>query len=101
MQMEMSSSFYYSTNEGRGAWVEAIEFLNKQEPLAAFQLHNGLSKAALDHAIDLANHNLMGTTIGLFRTYRIRWILHARPNYTLLSVYDRVHWGERGSGIRL
>ncbi len=29
----------YSTNEGNGAWKEAIEFLKKQQPLAPFILN--------------------------------------------------------------
>lgn len=60
-EIQMSPSFYYSTNEGKGAWTEAIQFLSKQKPLQPLTLHKGLSMASTDHAVDLANHNLAGT----------------------------------------
>jgi uncharacterized protein YkwD len=51
--MPLKPNCNYSTNEGKGAWTEAIAFLEKQAPLPPFQLHKGLSLAAEDHALDM------------------------------------------------
>jgi uncharacterized protein YkwD len=50
----------YSTNEGKGAWTEAIAFLEKQAPLPAFKIHKGLSLAAEDHALDMEKTGIFG-----------------------------------------
>jgi uncharacterized protein YkwD len=56
----MTPSFFYSTNEGKGAWEEAITFLKKQKPIAPLNLHTGLSKASIEHVVDLAKNNKTG-----------------------------------------
>lgn len=50
------------TREGKKAWQETIAFLKKQAPLPAFTLHLGLCLSAMDHAIDLVEHDLFGHT---------------------------------------
>jgi hypothetical protein len=84
IQMEMGPNFYYSTNEGRGAWVEAIQFLNNQKSLPPMSLHSGLCKAAAVHAVDLANNNLMGISPIRLRTHRLRRVFNAITHQTLL-----------------
>lgn len=69
MQIEMAPRSYYNTNEGKGAWQEAIAYLEKKKPIAPLALHAGLSKASLEHVNDLAVNNLMGTNISNFRSY--------------------------------
>lgn len=50
----------YSTNEGQGAWKEAYSFLMSQKPLPPFALNAGLTLAAEDHAIDMAQTGIFG-----------------------------------------
>jgi uncharacterized protein YkwD len=40
------------TNEGRAAWVEAIEEIRKAKPISALAWSDGLALAAHDHCND-------------------------------------------------
>jgi uncharacterized protein YkwD len=50
----------YETIEGQSVWQEAKEFLINQKPLRPFEQHQGLSKAAQDHASDIMRSNSSG-----------------------------------------
>lgn len=50
------------TNEGKAAYLEAIEFLKKQEPLGELQYDEYLSMACQDHAIDIGEKGITGHT---------------------------------------
>jgi hypothetical protein len=50
----------YKTYEGRKAWIEAIEFLSKQQQLHPMTIHSGLCKCAQLHAVDLSRNNMTG-----------------------------------------
>lgn len=52
----------YSTNEGKGAWIECKQELDSMQPLPAFKLSKSLSLAAEDHAADMAAHKFQGHT---------------------------------------
>lgn len=58
--MDLGPTAYYQTNEGRAAWIEAIAYLEKQQPMHPLTFHEGLSKSSMHHANDLALHNMMG-----------------------------------------
>ena len=50
----------YTTNEGKAAWREAIDFLMNQEPLPPYELNQALCLSAQDHAIDLVLNKIFG-----------------------------------------
>lgn len=50
----------YRTNESKKVWKETYEFLTHQKPLKPFKLNQGLTLAADDHAVDMAQHNFFG-----------------------------------------
>lgn len=61
-EMPINEDMIYETNEGKSAWKEARKFLEKQNSLPPFEVHEGLNLSAKEHAIDLAVHNLFGHT---------------------------------------
>lgn len=50
------------TNEGKAAYLEAIEFLKKQQPLGELAYDDHLSMACQDHAIDIGEKGITGHT---------------------------------------
>ena len=52
----------YRTNEGREVWKEAIQFLRDAKPLPPMLKHEGLCRAAADHAEDLAGRQELSHT---------------------------------------
>jgi uncharacterized protein YkwD len=76
----------YNTNEGKGAWNEAIQFLNNQKPLPPMTFHAGLAKAAADHANDLASNNMMGKLSYGLRPWWFHWFDHVQQNREILPL---------------
>ena len=50
----------YSTNEGKGAWLEAKKFLENTPSLPPYKLHEALNLTAKDHATDMARNGVQG-----------------------------------------
>jgi len=50
------------SNEGVGAWTEAVSVLNQQPSLSAFQWNDYLALAAEDHCNDTGGRGLTGHT---------------------------------------
>lgn len=60
VSMQLQKDVLYETIEGKKAWEEARTFLNAQEPLRPFDYHDGLAKAAADHAKDIIKNRSHG-----------------------------------------
>ena len=58
--MQLGKDLHYETIEGKSAWQEAKTFLINQEPLRPFDFHQGLTKAADDHASDIVKNQSNG-----------------------------------------
>lgn len=52
----------YSTNEGKSAWIECIDVLDKAKPLPPLKLSKSLSVVAQSHADDMSKNNFMSHT---------------------------------------
>ena len=50
----------YSTNEGKGAWIEAKKFLESAPSLPPYKLHEALNLTARDHAKDMQKSGVQG-----------------------------------------
>lgn len=70
--MEYAPNSFVKTQEGKKAWIEAIEFLKYQQPVPRLIRHSGLDRAAEDHAIDLSKNDLMGSIGSDFSTFASR-----------------------------
>jgi hypothetical protein len=60
LNMQLEHDVYYESIEGKSAWEEAKAFLNNQEPVRPFDYHEGLEKAAIDHAKDIVKNHSNG-----------------------------------------
>lgn len=61
-EMPLTEEVIYETNQGKKVWIDAKRFLEKQQTLPPFEIHDGLCFSAKDHAIDLAKNNIFGHT---------------------------------------
>ena len=61
-EMPLMPGCNYGVNESVKAWHECKTFLKQQKPMDPFKLSESLNMSALDHATDLAKHNMMGHT---------------------------------------
>lgn len=59
-QMPLYPGMMYSTNEGKGAWIEAKRFLDNARSLPPYKLSHPLNVTAKDHALDMERNGVQG-----------------------------------------
>ena len=60
--IKLGEDVIYETIEGKTLWEEVKAFLLNQEPLRPLDFHEGLAKAASDHAKDIVKNKSNGHT---------------------------------------